>query len=134
MFEIDFETRKSIYAQVVDNIKELIIIGAIRPDQKIPSVRELSKTITVNPNTVQKAYSELERLGYIYTVVGRGTFAQTRNAPFNPDPALIDKYRKEISAQIRELYYLGLEEENISTMLMDLSKHEKELIEKRRSE
>ena len=74
MFQLDLKSRKSIYEQVTDNLKELIMTGTLASGEKLPSVRELSKTITVNPNTVQKAYRELERQGYIYTTSGVGTF------------------------------------------------------------
>ena len=63
MFQLDLKSRKSIYEQVIDNLKELIMTRVLSTDEKLPSVRELSKEITVNPNTVQKAYRELERQG-----------------------------------------------------------------------
>ena len=66
MFQLDLKSRKSIYEQVIDNLKELIMTRVLSTDEKLPSVRELSKEITVNPNTVQKAYRELERQGYVY--------------------------------------------------------------------
>ena len=65
MFELDLRSRKSIYEQITDNLKELIMTGKMPFGTKLPSVRELSKQISVNPNTVQKAYRELERQGYI---------------------------------------------------------------------
>jgi GntR family transcriptional regulator len=78
VFQIDLKSRKSIYEQVVDNIKDLIITGVIKAEDKIPSVRELSKILTVNPNTVQKAYRELEYQGFLYTVSGLGTFVASK--------------------------------------------------------
>lgn len=74
MFQIDLKGRESIYEQVVKNVKRLIFTGILKVDEKLPSVRELSRSLTVNPNTVQKAYRELERQGFIYTVAGRGCF------------------------------------------------------------
>ena len=79
MFQLDLKSRKSIYEQVMDNLKELIMTETLASGEKLPSVRELSKQITVNPNTVQKAYRELERQGYIYTTSGVGTFVADRN-------------------------------------------------------
>ena len=79
MFQLDLKSRKSIYEQVIDNLKELIMTGRLAQGEKLPSVRELSKTITVNPNTVQKAYRELERQGYVYTTSGVGTFVADRD-------------------------------------------------------
>jgi len=74
MFQIDLKSRKAIYEQVMDNFKRLIVTGVVKPDEKVPSVREMAKTLTVNPNTIQKAYRELESQGYIYTVLGQGSF------------------------------------------------------------
>ena len=63
MLQLDLKSRKSIYEQVMDQLKEQIMTGQMATGEKLPSVRELSKSITVNPNTVQKAYRELERQG-----------------------------------------------------------------------
>ena len=73
MIEIDLKSRKSIYEQVMLGIKEHILAGIIAPDSKLPSVRELSKELTVNPNTIQKALRQLESQGYIYSVSGVGS-------------------------------------------------------------
>ncbi|MDD4122426.1 MAG: GntR family transcriptional regulator [Eubacteriales bacterium] len=78
MFQLDLKSRKSIYEQIVDNVKELIMTGVLSAEEKLPSVRELSKTLTVNPNTIQKAYRELEYQGYLYSVTGLGTFVALR--------------------------------------------------------
>lgn len=106
MFQLDLKSRKSIYEQVVDNLKELIISDVLRAEDKLPSVRELSRTLTVNPNTVQKAYRELERQGYVYTASGRGTFVAGRTGT-SPDPEKIEKIIKRIENEIAELFYLG---------------------------
>ena len=74
MFQLDMKSNKSVYEQVIDNIKELVMTGVLPEGSKLPSVRELSRQLTINPNTVQKAFKELERDGFIYTVSGRGTF------------------------------------------------------------
>ena len=74
MFQIDLKSRKAIYEQVMDNYKRLIVTGVLKQDDKVPSVRDMAKTLTVNPNTVQKAYRELENQGYFYTVLGQGSF------------------------------------------------------------
>jgi len=79
MFQLDLKSRKTIYEQIVDNLKELMIAEVLKPEDKLPSVRELSKTLTVNPNTIQKAYRELEYQGYVYTVTGLGTFVAAPN-------------------------------------------------------
>jgi GntR family transcriptional regulator len=104
MFEIDLKSRKTIYEQVTDNLKEQILAGIIKPDEKLPSVRELSKALTVNPNTVQKSFRELERQGYIYTVAGVGAFAHNKN-DIKPDEHLIAELTSRLADDLRELYF-----------------------------
>ena len=72
MFQLDLRNNKSIYDQIVDKFKEQIMMGQLQTGAKMPSVRELSRELGVNPNTIQKAYRELERQGYIYTSSGWG--------------------------------------------------------------
>lgn len=110
MFQLDVKSRKSIYEQVVDNLKELIVSGVLKEDEKLPSVRDLSGQLTVNPNTVQKAYRELERQGYVYTTSGLGTFVAGR-AERQIDTAMLSTVLIELRAAIRELQYLGLSRE-----------------------
>ena len=74
MFSIDSRSRMAIYEQLVQNIIGLIARGVLQPDDQLPSVRNLARDLGINPNTVQKAYQELERQGIIYTVPGRGSF------------------------------------------------------------
>ena len=119
MFHLDLKSRKSIYEQVVDNLKGLIISGALAPDEKLPSVRDLSKTLTVNPNTIQKAYRQLETLKYIYTVSGLGTFVSGLEG-VRPEPGQISEIKGRIRADIMELIYLGLPLEEIGFILKQL--------------
>lgn len=119
MFQLDLKSRKSIYEQIVDNVKELIITGMLKSEEKIPSVRELSKTLTVNPNTIQKAYRELEYQGYIYTVSGLGTFVAV------PDELPLDEKRvsdvkEKLRESIKELLYIGCSLERIKSVLNEL--------------
>lgn len=119
MFQIDLKSRKPIYDQVVDNLKGLIVSGALAPDEKLPSVRDLSKTLTVNPNTVQKAYRQMENQKYTYTVPGLGTFvSDIKGLP--PDPQKIEEIRRRIKAEVMELYYLGMPPEEIRGLLEQL--------------
>lgn len=119
MFQLDLKSRKSIYEQVVDNLKELIITGVISPEDKLPSVRDLSKSLTVNPNTIQKAYRSLEFQGYIYTVTGLGTFA-LRPDNKKIDEAMVAAIKEKIRAEIKELLYLGVSFSDAKKMLDDL--------------
>lgn len=119
MFQLDLKSRKTIYEQIVDNLKELMIAEVLKPEDKLPSVRELSKTLTVNPNTIQKAYRELEYQGYVYTVTGLGTFVAAPNkAEINP--VQLEEIIARIKTDIRELCFLGLSFEEIKKMILQL--------------
>lgn len=71
---LDYKDTRPIYEQIADKIEALIIKGVLKPDEQLPSVRSLAMELSINPNTIQKAFSELERRGYIYTIKGRGNF------------------------------------------------------------
>lgn len=107
MFELDLKSRKSIYEQVIDNLKEQIMTGKIPHEFKLPSVRELSKIISVNPNTVQKAYRELERQGYIYTLQGVGTFVADKGEII-VDQNILRKAKEKLKDAIKQILYLGI--------------------------
>ena len=74
MIQVDIRSRVPIYEQLYENIRRLILQGYLATDDRIPSVRELAAQLTINPNTIQKAYKALEKDGYIYSVTGRGNF------------------------------------------------------------
>jgi GntR family transcriptional regulator len=119
MFQLDLKSRTSIYEQIVDNIKELILSGVLKAEEKLPSVRELSKTLTVNPNTTQKAYRELEYQGFVYTVSGLGTFVAERVAE-KIDPKRLEELKEEVGRLVRELLFLGLGEREIRALFEDV--------------
>jgi GntR family transcriptional regulator len=113
--KIDFNASKPIYEQVIDEIKKQIARGEIKPGDKLPSQRELAKDIQVNPNTVQRAYREMEILDLVETKRGRGTFIKED-----------DKVIKEINEQmaqtavqkfINEMISIGFEKEEIINLL-----------------
>ena len=126
MFQLDLKSRKSIYEQIVDNVKELIIMGVLKTEDKIPSVRELSKTLTVNPNTIQKAYRELEYQGYLYTVSGLGTFVSSP-VEIQMDEKKIREVKDHIRGNIKELFYLGLSLDMIKKLTEDLLEERSDL-------
>ena len=74
MIHINFRDARPIYEQVKDGFCQLILSGALPPDYKLPSVRELASSLTINPNTIQRAYRQLEMEGWIATVPGKGCF------------------------------------------------------------
>ncbi len=119
MFQLDLTSRKSICDQVVDNIKELIITGVLKKDEKLPSVREMSKLITVNPNTVQKAYRQLEAQGFIYTATGLGTFVSAPKE-VQAEPAKLEEITSKLKALILELSFLGFSYSQLKELLLSL--------------
>lgn len=112
MFQIDVKSRKAIYEQVADYFKELIITGVLKPGDKAPSVRELSKQLTINPNTIQKAYKELERTGYFYSMAGLGSFVADRRKE-ETNPARVRELQDSLRAAVSELIFIGFSEEEI---------------------
>ena len=74
MITLNYRDARPIYEQVCDGLRRLIVSGAIADGDKLPSVRALATQLAINPNTIQRAYSQLETEGYVYTVSGRGTF------------------------------------------------------------
>jgi len=103
LFQIDLKSRKAIYEQVIDNFKRLIVTGVLKQDDKVPSVRDMAKSLTVNPNTVQKAYRELENRGYIYTVLGQGSFISA--PPMDGDAKEVAIIYDRIGHDVRELLF-----------------------------
>ncbi|HZK44093.1 MAG TPA: GntR family transcriptional regulator [Syntrophomonadaceae bacterium] len=104
-----------IFEQVRDGFKNLIICGVLVNDEKIPSVREMAQTLAINPNTIQKAYRELEVEGYVYQVSGKGTFVAAMVPGKNQDK--IESLMKEVETRARELIYLGITKEEIIKIL-----------------
>ena len=74
MLNLDYRDTRPIYAQIVDNIRQQIQAGVMAQDEKLPSVRELAVQLSINPNTIQRAYRQLEMEGWIATVPGKGCF------------------------------------------------------------
>jgi Predicted transcriptional regulators len=74
VLNIDKQSSRPVYEQILEQFKRLILVGSLKPDEQIPSVRALSLDLSVNPNTIQKAYNALELTGITYSVPGVGRF------------------------------------------------------------
>ena len=79
MLFLDYQDRRPIYEQILEKFRLLILSGAMEPDSRMPSVRQLAMELSINPNTIQRAYMELEQQGLIYPVKGRGSFVTGRS-------------------------------------------------------
>lgn len=93
-----------------DGLRRLIVSGSLPLGEKLPSVRELSTQLTINPNTIQRAYRELETEGYICSVAGRGSYVC---AQIPDDPARQDVLLQQFDAAVQELLYLGMRSEEL---------------------
>ena len=74
MIVLDYRDSRPLYEQVAERLRELMFKGALPQDAQLPSVRSLATELSINPNTIQRAYTELERQGYIYSIKGKGSF------------------------------------------------------------
>lgn len=106
MITLNYRDARPIYEQVRDGLRRLIVSGAIADGEKLPSVRALASQLAINPNTIQRAYSELESEGYAASVPGKGSFAVRRERAEDDGRrlALTDTLRETL----RELRALGM--------------------------
>ncbi|MEG0505914.1 MAG: GntR family transcriptional regulator [Longicatena sp.] len=109
MFIIDTQSKLPIFEQLKRQILEFITIGVLSPKDKLPSVRSLASEIGVNPNTVSKAYQELEAQGYIYTEKGKGCFVSDNQS----DKTIRMEKIKEFDSYIREMKQYHIQEEEL---------------------
>ena len=125
MINLDFRDGRSLHEQIEAGIKELIINEVLKPDDKLPSVRELSMSLTVNPNTVQRAYKQLETDGFIYSVKAKGNFV----APFEKaDSKRTAELYGEIKALVKELKFMGESESSVKKFISDIYLEKEEQI------
>ena len=103
MIQLNYRDAKPIYEQIQEGFRKMILTGTLKPDEKLPSVRSLASELAINPNTIQRAYNQLESQGYIYSVSGKGSFV---NGAFDPQ-----------SARRLELRYLNIRREEILRIL-----------------
>lgn len=124
MIQLDFGDRRPIYEQIRDKLKELIISGVLITDDKIPSVREMAAVLAINPNTIQKAYKDLENEGYIYSQKARGYFvARLENSG---NKLKINSLFQELTAIIDEMKFLGVKREELDFQIEKIYKEEKQ--------
>ena len=106
MLSLDLQSRRPIYEQLIHGLMELISLGVLAPDTQLPSVRSMARDLGINPNTVQKAYQELERGGIIYSVAGKGSFiAKNQNA----NEVLLHQSVEKIKSAVREGRRAGMD-------------------------
>ena len=113
MLILNYRDSRPIYQQIKDGLRKLILTGAIAADEKLPSVRSLAMELAINPNTIQRAYAELESEGVTYSIAGKGSFA----APHDGGTARKEELMTQIDALVVELRDLGVTDEEIVTRI-----------------
>lgn len=111
----EFNNKEPIYLQIVDLVKKNIATGDLVPNEKLPSVREMSKDLGVNPNTLQRSYGELERLGITYTRRGMGSFISAGDNSM--DNLKIDMGKDIAKKFIQEMSSIGIDKEEAIKIL-----------------
>lgn len=96
MIILDYQDRRPIYEQIVEKFQALILSGALLPDTQLPSVRRLAMDLSINPNTIQRAYAQLEKDGLVYPVKGRGNFV-------SPNLEAAARKKEMLFQELREL-------------------------------
>ena len=110
MVQLNYRDAKPIYEQIKEGLRKLVVSGALSAGEKLPSVRELASQLAINPNTIQRAYRELENEGYIYTLVGKGTFVAENG---NIDNTREKELLQEFDELVTELLYLEVPKEKL---------------------
>lgn len=123
MISINFRDSRPIYEQVKDSLRRLIVSGALPPDEKLPSVRELASQLVINPNTIQRAYRELEREGYIVSVPGKGSFASGQHGA---NSERVRELLAQFDDAAEELMYLGVTAAELRARLSEKEAEEDE--------
>ena len=114
MLNINYRDSRPVYAQIKDELRLLIVTGAVEPGGRMPSVRELAQELAINPNTIQRAYRELETEGYIVSVPGRGSFVCERSGEETARRAELLRRFDEITAELR---WLGVTSEELTSRM-----------------
>ncbi|RHW38096.1 GntR family transcriptional regulator [Neobacillus notoginsengisoli] len=117
MFDLDLRSRKPIYEQLVEKMKELITTEVLKTDEQLPSVRTLAQELTINPNTIQKAYRELEVQGFIYSLKGKGSFVNP--IAKGTEKEKISELMQELEKLVLEALYLGVTVEELKALIIE---------------
>ena len=118
MIQLNYRDTRPFYQQIKDNVRQLVVSGALKKDEKLPSVRDMAASLAINPNTIQRAYRELESEGYIYTLSGKGTFvAEVDNSNQFRQQELLPQFDKIVS----ELLYLSMPVNDLTNRILSLS-------------
>lgn len=128
MITLDYADKRPLYEQTKEKLRELIISGVLKPHDKIPSVRELASNLSINPNTIQKAYRELEQEGYIYSVTAKGNYVSPRENTDKVSSARLEELCDSLKATASEMKFLGMKKEDVLKLVNDVFSDENKKI------
>ncbi len=111
MINLDYQSRMPIYEQIVQQIERYVSLDILKPEQQIPSIREMASNLGVNPNTVKKAYSILEQKGVIVTLSTKGTYITAQTDRILKETIAIKL--KEIKQKVEEIEKYGIKKDEI---------------------
>lgn len=115
--KIESKSKLTIFQQIVNQMIEYISLGVYKPSDKLPSIRELSSRLNVNPNTIQKAYRELERQGFIYSIVAKGVYVSEVN---HQSQKITKKMlQKTIRHAVVQSFYIGINEDELHSLIRE---------------
>ena len=123
MVQLNYRDAKPIYEQIKEGIRRLVISNVLVANEKLPSVRELASKLAINPNTIFRAYRELEEEGYIYSINGKGTFVSEREDGLN---ARKDELMGQFDEVVEELLFLEVEKELLCEEIEKIENGKKE--------
>ena len=117
MWTLNYRDSRPIYEQIKDGLRRMIVTSAMAQDEKLPSVRAMATQLSINPNTIQRAYNELEQEGYIYSVAGKGSFV---SGTADADAARRENLKEDLRKLLGELRYLGMTHEDAVKLIKEV--------------
>lgn len=118
MLTVNFSSRTPIYQQLYDDVIRLVSLGVLKSDTKLPPVRILATELGINPNTVQKAYKMLEKDGYIYSTVGRGSFVSNK---LDQNQAEEIQAKNDLKESIDKAYKKGITKDEMIELVDEIT-------------
>ena len=117
MLTLNYRDSRPIYEQIKDGLRRMIVTSAMAQDEKLPSVRAMATQLSINPNTIQRAYNELEQEGYIYSVAGKGSFV---SGTADADTARRENLKEDLRKLLGELRYLLMTHEDAVKLIKEV--------------
>lgn len=118
MLTVNFSSRTPVYQQLYDDVIRLVSLGVLKSDTKLPPVRILATELGINPNTVHKAYKMLEKDGYIYSTVGRGSFVSNK---LDQNQAEKIQAKNDLKESIDKAYKKGITKDEMIELVDEIT-------------